>query len=273
LTDEQHEFHSRTILQTIYPLIPQVLPCRFLELDNQVGKWLDGYIIKEYDGDVLHNNPLTVVKKANGGGWRVCLDFRELNAHLDYGDTTFIPLIDELFDQVTTSKSSIFSILDLKDAYLKLPLLESAKWTTSFKHKGKVFCFNRAPFGIRFLPALFSKLMATIMRKFGKFAVNYMDDILVFSDSVESHAKHLKTIIEELTKFNLTINEAKSRIALRSVKVLGHILEDGKILIDKTKLDAVVNFPQPSTRKQKMRFVGLIEYFRRYIPLCERPIE
>jgi hypothetical protein len=74
------------------------------------------------------------------------------------------------------------------------------------------------------------------MRKFGKFAVNYMDDILVFSDSVESHAKHLKTIIEELTRFNLTINEAKSRIALRSVKVLGHILEDGKILIDKTKL-------------------------------------
>lgn len=149
--------------------------------------------------------PLVVVKKPNGD-LRLCGDYKvTLNPHLEDSVST-TPGVDDIFAQI--GKAKIFTRLDLKDAYLQLPLDgESVKLTTLTTPFG-LFAFSRLPFGIKSSPAIFQKYLDEVLLGING-CISYQDDILIYADTLEEHDKILETVKTKLTEGNLKINNNK----------------------------------------------------------------
>jgi hypothetical protein len=240
-------------------------------VDAQVEKWLRLGITMHAPPDSPWNSPLTVAPKKDALGnkvdVRVCLDPRHLNNIVE--DEAYpIPIIKQLFEKL--NGFAVASSLDLMWSYHQFPVHPPHRIKTTFTWNGIRYMFAGAPFGIKFLTALFQRTMMTALKDHLAFVIIFVDDCLVFSASADLHASHLIAVIETLTAANLKLRPEKCHFAYVRVQLLGHILTGNTISADPAKTSTFALMSRPLSGKQVESLLGFTSYLRDYIPCYSR---
>ena len=194
---------------------------------------------------------------------RFCVDYRRLNA-VTRKDVFPLPRIDDLLDQL--KGKSIFSTLDAKSGYWQIRMEESSREKTAFVTFDGLYEFRVMPFGLCNAPATFQRVMQKVLTGLGDFCSVYIDDILVFSNSMEEHLEHLKQIFQRLQRVGLKLHPQKCVFGSHEVLYLGHLISGSGILPNPEKIAAVKRFPTPTSVKAVRQFLGLASYYRRFVP-------
>ncbi|CAM4641973.1 unnamed protein product [Lepidochelys kempii] len=207
-------------------------------------------------------SPVVLVPKPDGE-IRFCVDYRKLNA-VTRPDNYPMPRTDELLEKL--GRAQFISTLDLTKGYWQVPLDESAKERSAFITHLGLYEFNVLPFGLRNAPATFQRLVDGLLAGLGEYAVAYLDDVAIFSDSWADHLEHLQKVLERIREAGLTVKAKKCQIGLNRVTYLGHQVGQGTISPLQAKVDAIQKWPVPKSKKQVQSFLGLAGYYRRFVP-------
>jgi len=197
----------------------------------------------------------------------MCVDYRLVNERI-YGDQYPLPLINELFNKAR--RGLIFSKIDLASGFYQIPVKKECRGILAFSDGSELYTFTVLPFGLKISPAAFCRILNAALRPCWAFTATFMDDILVFSDSVDEHAQHLLQVLRCLGATNFKIALKKTTLGAHSVQYLGHILSKNELRTDPAKVAAILQWPLPSTVRQLRRFLGTVHYYRGFIPECAR---
>ena len=207
-------------------------------------------------------SPVVLVKKKDGG-LRFCVDYRALNA-VTRKDVFPMPRIDDMLDQLGGKK--IFSTLDARTGYWQICMDPSSREKTAFATHNGLYEFRVMPFGVCNGPATFQRLMQQTLRGLGDFCNVYIDDMIIFSSTVEDHVRHLRLVFDRLRAVGLKLHPAKCDFASPEVMYLGHMITADGILPNPGKVEAVRSFKNPTGVKEVREFLGLAGYYRRFVP-------
>ncbi|KAK7929500.1 hypothetical protein WMY93_005895 [Mugilogobius chulae] len=207
-------------------------------------------------------SPVVLVPKKDGS-LRFCIDFRYLNAISNF-DPYPMPRIDELLERV--GSAAYITTLDLSRGYWQLALAPEARELTAFKTPFGLFQFRVMPFGLQGAPATFQRLMDHVLRDVSQFSAAYLDDVVIYSRSWKEHLHHLQEVLKRIQAAGLTINPKKCAMAHREVEYLGYTIGFGKIKPQVQKMEAICSFPVPTTKKKVRGFIGLVGWYRKFIP-------
>lgn len=244
-------------------------------LDRQITEWLEtGTIIKSKVNTSFNHALLLVPKRDKLGqiaSHRVVVDLRGLNNLLPPSFNFPVPLVREIFDNLAHKK--VFTTLDLSNAYHRFKVAPEDVHKLTFTHNNSQYSFVKGCFGVKMLTSQFQKCLATLFD--GVDCVqNFVDDCIIASDSIEQHAKDVKLVLDKLTSVNLILNPKKCSWFQHSVRLLGFVVNAKGTKVDRQKLTGGVDkWPIPKSSKQIQSFMGLINYFREYIPMISRVAE
>jgi hypothetical protein len=195
---------------------------------------------------------------------RLCIDYRPLNA-VTIKNKYPLPRIDVLFDQLVGAK--VFPKIDLRSGYHQIKIRASDVLKTAFSTRYGLYEFLVISFGLTNAPAYFMYLMNSVfMPELDKFVVVFIDDILVYSKNEEEHAEHLHVVLQRLREHHLYAKLSKCDFWLKEIKFLGHTISQAGIAVDPDKVQEVMNWKPPTTVRQIRSFLGLADYYRRFIP-------
>ena len=206
--------------------------------------------------------PIVLTEKRNGTV-RFCVDYRKLNA-ITHKDAHPLPLIQDVFDSMAGAK--IFSTLDLRSGYWQIPMAEDSIPKTAFTCHLGLFEFVRMPFGLTNAPAIFQRAMNKVLTGLiGKCCMVYIDDIVIWSNSEEEHAKHLQLVLERLRTAGLQLKSSKCSFGLSRVELLGHSVSADGIYPLPSRVEAIKNLGPPSNVTGVRSFLGMAGYYRNFI--------
>ena len=206
--------------------------------------------------------PVLFARKKNGK-LRFCVDYRALNDQT-IKDRFPLPRIDDLLDRL--QGASVFSKLDLAQGYHQIQLAPEDVHKTAFTTQSGHFEFRVMPFGLCNAPATFQRLMnSTLSPYIGRFCMVYLDDIIVFSKDTDSHQKHLAMVLEKLAGAGLKTQISKCEFGMAKLEFLGHIVSADGIQMDPGKVKAMTDWPVPKNSTEVKGFLGLLNYYRRFI--------
>ena len=226
-------------------------------------------------------SPIVIVPKKSEPGEpprrRMCVDYRVLNSLLPpvnkahskaKGILSLVPLpkIDEIYAQLKGSK--VYSAIDMRSGYFHLGLSNDAKPKTAFVPggpHGAKYEFNRCPFGLSQAPAYFQRLVHEVLKGI-TFAFGYLDDILIFSPDNKTHLEHLELVFQRLREADLKLKASKCNFFKKHIQYLGHLVSGEGIEPLPEKLEAVRKMPPPTTPKEVRQFLGLVGYYRKFVP-------
>jgi ribonuclease HI len=175
-----------------------------------------------------------------------------------------LPRIDDLFDQLKGAK--YFSKVDLRSGYHQLKIRENDIPKTAFVTRYGQYEFTVMSFGLTNAPAYFMNLMNKVfMEELDKFVVVFIDDIFVYSKSVEEHEQHLRVVLGKLRAHKLYAKFSKCDFWLEKISFLGHILTAEGVAVDLGKVETVSNWQQLTNVSEIRSFLGLAGYYRRFI--------
>lgn len=239
-----------------------VSPKRQQQIDEELNNMLKaGLIERSYSDWALR---LVPVDKPDGSV-RLCLDARKLNDRT-VRDSYPLPHADRILSRLGTCK--FISTIDLSKAFLQVPLHPKSRKYTAFSVLGRgLFQFTRMPFGLVNSPATLSRLMDRVLggSELEPNVFVYLDDIIVISDTFEEHLEQLREVARRLRTANLSINVTKSKFCVAEVPYLGYILSQHGLRPNPDRIEAIVNFERPNSLKALRRFLGMCNYYRRFI--------
>lgn len=229
-------------------------------IDDSIDQMLAWDIIEPSDSRVGY--PVVLVNQH--GKWRFCVDYRNLNL-ATVGQAYPMTRTDSVFDALHGKR--VFSILDAARGYHQLPVAEDDRWKTAFiTHRG-LFQYKRMPFGLKNAPIQFQCFMDSILGSLRwTAALVYIDDILIFSDDLESHAEHLRTLLTSAIAVGLKFNPSKCHFAYPSLRVLGHQVSTDGLSILEDRAAAIRELAVPTTLKELWHVLGVFGYYRQFIP-------
>lgn len=235
-------------------------------VSEQIQKLLETGIVRESSSP--WTSPIWVVpKKIDNSGkqkYRIVIDYRKLNEKTP-ADRYPIPEISEILDRL--GKAQYFTVLDLASGFHQIEIDPKDIPKTAFNVDGGKFEFVRMPFGLKNAPATFQRLMDSVLRKHLNIrCFVYMDDIIIFSCSLEEHLQDIQKVLQTLREANLKIQSDKSEFLRKEVEFLGHVVTTEGVKPNPKKVEAVKNWPLPKTPKELKSFLGTISYYRRFIP-------
>ena len=205
--------------------------------------------------------PIVMVEKKDGSK-RFCVDFRALNK-ISKKNAHPLPVIDDILASLGSAK--YFSKLDLKSGYWQVKMHDSDKEKSAFTcHRG-LFHFNVMPFGLANAPGVFQELMSIVLQGQEDFALAYLDDILVFSNTIEDHLKHIERVLNSLREHNLRLKPSKCEFFRKETQYLGFKISEKGIQPDLDKVKAIKLVATPTTVKEVRAFIGMTSYYRRFI--------
>lgn len=235
--------------------------CEKKFVEQQISEWLDNGIIRKSTSDF--SSPIVLVKKKNNS-FRLCVDYRRLNSKT-FKQRFPLPVIDDVIDQLHSA--SVFTTLDLKNAFLHVDVDEqSQKYTSFVTHTGQ-YEFLKMPYGLSNSPLVFQRYIYNIFRDLinDNTLIIYMDDIIIPSiDEKEGLAK-LERVLTTASEYGLELNIKKCHFLQREIDFLGYQIKNGQLYPSPLKTKAVLNFPEPKNIKDVQSYLGLTSYFRKFI--------
>ena len=231
------------------------------QVDLQIEDMLKNGIIRKAPSPYV--NPIVIVKKADGRV-RLCIDARKLNS-LTIPEHDEPPRIDELLRKFYGKK--FFSTTDFTSAYWQMKLHPSDQKYTAFLYKSISYVFQRVPYGLKNSGAAMVRCLDNIIGPdAASFVTVYVDDLLVASDTFDSHLEQLEILFKRFKDANVTLNFLKSRFCRLQVPFVGYIITPQGVIADEEKISAVQRAPPPRNVKQLRSFLGLCNYYARF---CE----
>jgi hypothetical protein len=207
--------------------------------------------------------PTLFVKKKDQS-LRPCVDYRPLNA-VTVKNKYPLPRIDILFDQLASAK--VFSMVDLHSGYHQIKIYLEDVPMTAFSTRYRLCEYLVMSFGLTNAHAHFMYLMNSVfMSELDKFVIVFIDDILIYSKSEEEHARYFRVILQRLQNHQLYAKFSKCAFWLKEVPFLGHIISAMGIAVDPSKVHEVFDWKSPRLVTQIHSFLGLLGYYRRFIP-------
>ena len=194
---------------------------------------------------------------------RLCFDYRPVN-EVTIKNNSSLPNIEELFDQLLGAK--FFSKIDLRSGYHQIRIHPDDVDKTAFNTRYGHYEFLVVPFGLCNAPSTFMEMMQRVFRDcVDELVIVYMDDILVYSKTAESHAQHLRHVMGLLRKHKLYAKKSKCLFFQRKIKFLGHVISSDGISVDEDKIAAIQRWPVPRNVTELRSFLGLAGYYRKFV--------
>lgn len=238
----------------------RIPPSDYEAVKQHINQLLEAQIIQESSSP--YASPIVLVRKKDGT-LRMCVDYRQLN-NKTRKDAFPLPRIEESLDALANAQW--FSTLDLASGYNQVPVAEEDRAKTAFCTPFGLFEWRRMPFGLCNAPGTFQRLM---QRLFGdqqcRSLLLYLDDIVVFSSTVEQHLERLEVVLKRLQSENLKVKLSKCAFFQRQVHYLGHVISDKGVSTDPSKVEVVANWQPPTTVSDLRSFLGFASYYRRFV--------
>lgn len=231
-------------------------------------------IIRQQIEDMLNNGVIkesrspwssrVVLVKKKDGKLRFCVDYRGLNK-VTKKNVYPLPRIDDALAALQTGK--FFSTLDLFAGYWLIPMDEDSKQYTAFVCERGLFQFEVMPFGLCNAGATFQRFMYAVLGGLKwKSLLVYLDDIIVFSATIEDHIRDLTEVFTRLRNAKLQLNLNKCKFLQEKFNYLGHIVSQEGIEPDPNKVNAIVNIKSPTNTSELRSILGSCSYFRNFMP-------
>ena len=205
---------------------------------------------------------------------RLCINYRKVNAlqpevkRTDKGTGCLslypLPKIDKMFSKL--GGTTIFSTIDLRSGYYHIGLTRESRAKSAFIVPMGKWQFKRTPFGLSQTPAYFQLLIDKVLMGCSSFAMGYLDDIIIFSKTEEEHLQHLEEIFVRLHKFGLKMKCEKCSFFKKHIQYLGHLVSEKGFEPLLEKLELIRKMPALRMAKEVKQFLGLIGYYRKFIP-------
>ena len=214
-----------------------------------------------YRGRSEWASPLLVTTKPCGG-WRVCGDYRRLNA-MTTDDRYPVRTLQDFTSELHGKK--YFSKIDLLKGYHQIPVADDDIPKTAVITPFGLYIFPRTPFGLKNAGQDFQRLMDEILGDLPRIFV-YIDDILVASETLEQHLEDLKNVFETLSANGLVVQRPKCVLGKSSLEFLGYQVDESGISPLPDRVVAISAAKPPTSVKELQRFLGMVGYYRRFIP-------
>ena len=208
-----------------------------------------------------YSSPVVLVRKKDES-CRFCIDYRALNKVIVF-DAEPIPDVEDLFTRL--ADKHFFTRLDLAKGYWQIFVKPEDRPKTAFSTHMGLFQFIRMPFGLVSAPAVFARMMRMLKLEECS-SISFFDDILVSSVLLADHSKHVRETLSKLRMHNLTVRPSKIQAGFKSLEFLGHVVGSGVLRPVDKKIQKILTVPTPTTRKQVRSLLGLLSFYRRYVP-------
>lgn len=233
--------------------------CIFLLL--KVTELLSKDIIEKLEHPPSWLSPIVPVVKDNGE-IRLCVDMRKANQAIEKGFYAFSSIEELIF---SIKKPVKLSKMDISNAYYLFELHQDSRDITTFAVKSGNYRFKRLMFGIKSAPEEFSRGMDMLFQNV-KGIIRYMDDILIYGNTVEEHDQNLKNVMEVIKTHRIPLNEEKSELNRDEVEFLGYRISENGIRQTGERIAAILALKPPKSKEELQSLLGLITYVSRFIP-------
>ncbi|GBG72565.1 hypothetical protein CBR_g12135 [Chara braunii] len=240
--------------------IYQMFPGKLDELRRQLKELIEkGWI---WPSVSPYGSPVLFVPK-KGGTLRMCIDYRSLNATTVKNREPLLR-IDDLLDRVQGCR--YFSKIDLKSGYHRIAIRPEDQHKTAFQTKYGLYEFVVMPFGLCNAPDTFQHAMNRIFHDYlDKFVIVYLDDILIFSRTVEEHVAHLDKVLSLLRQHKFKINGEKCEFGRTRILYLGHEISAEGLKPDDAKVASIRDWPRPQSVTKMRAFLGMTGYYHNFV--------
>ena len=233
------------------------------EIKKQISELLNQDIIQESISP--WSAPVHIVTQERDGKLkkRMVIDYRKLNEGM-IEDKYPIPNISDILDKL--GRSQYFTSLDLASGYHQVEMNERDAPRTAFSTEQGHFEFKRMPFGLKNAPATFQRLMDNVLKGLQEdICLVYLDDIVIYSNSLEEHLLKLTKVFDRLVEANFKLKLEKCQFLKKELKYLGHLITGDGVKPNPDKIDAIRRYPIPQTKREIKSFLGLLGYYRKFI--------
>jgi hypothetical protein len=235
-------------------------PEKHLLINQHVEDLLKRDLIEKGDGS--WRSRVLMVRKPNGT-WRTTIDYRKLNEKV-LPDQYPLPRIDEILDNLQGAK--YFSKIDCTDGFYHIRLDEKSKNYTGFATQTGLWRWKVLPMGLRCSPAIYQRFMDHVLGDSKwKFAMVYIDDIIIYSKTWREHLEHIKIVMGKLQEWGVIIKPNKCEFGVDKIDFLGFVVSKNGVEVNKEKTNAITNLPVPKDKKAVQRFLGMAGFYRRFI--------
>ncbi|KAL0170543.1 hypothetical protein M9458_035139, partial [Cirrhinus mrigala] len=243
-------------------LLPNAMPpkSKVYPLSRMEDQAMEDYIEEALESGFIR--VFFFVSKKDGG-LRPCIDYRGLN-NVTVKFRYPLPLVPPALEQLR--EATIYTKLDLRSAYNLIRIKEGDEWKTAFLTTRGHYEYQVMPYGLANAPAVFQSFINEILKDFmNKFVIAYIDDILIFSKSEAEHITHVRAVLSRLLNHQLYVKAEKCEFHVHQTSFLGYQVSHQGVKMDSSKIQAVTEWPQPSTIKELQRFLGFANFYRRFI--------
>lgn len=262
LTDVKYKIRLSTDVP-IKSYIPRRTPAMIEAINQEIDKLEKANFIEP---SISPYAAPTVCVKKKDGSLRVCIDFRMVNKNI-INDAYPLHRIDDQLDIMAGSK--VFTTLDLTKGYHQMKLDFNSREITGFTTPKGLYQWKVLPMGMKTSGAVFQRLMDEVLGDLQpKCAVVYIDDITIFSKSMDQHLIDVENVLKQLDKANLKVNIDKCSFVKSQVLVLGHIVSQHGILPNPEKIKAIEKLCPPQDITGVKSFLGVVNFYRRFIKNC-----
>ena len=240
---------------------PYRIPHKLLsEVERQVSILLSEQKIERCVSPFAH--PVVCVTKPNGEV-RVCVDYRMLNSGT-VSDVFPMPRIQDMLNNIAPAR--FISTLDAVSGYWQIPMAPECIKMTAFVTDSGVYAWRVMPFGLKCASNTFQRVACLILEPHRSYAVCYIDDVCVKSDTWTEHLLHLNNVFNAFIAAGMTLRLSKCVFAKSKVKFLGHLVGCGEIQLLPDRVEALKALVPPTTKKLVRSALGMFGFFRNFIP-------
>ena len=258
-TIDLEDVNSQPIQTRPYRINPKL----WTEMDKQVQNLLDQGIV-EPSKSGYRSPVLLVIKKDKS--YRFCVDYRLLNLKTKQ-DAYNLPLVQDIFDQVGQMSAKWLSSLDLASGFFQIPLDKASRPLTAFQAYGSpLLQFKYLPMGLRGSPSSFQRCLDIVLSGLsGNVCLIYLDDIVVAGTGFDDHLSNIQMVFERLRSSGLKLKPKKCHFFRKELPFLGHLVNEQGTLPAPDKCKVIREFPIPENLKQLRSWLGISQYYKRYI--------